>query len=128
MTNEDWEKVERTMAFLLESAAKHDANITRLGERLEQTEALAKAALQSIVRMEETFAREWEKINAAREADREEHRATREADWRIIREVIQDMKDVVHGVSTKTDRANRRLDALEPRVEWLENPPTESDK
>ncbi len=134
MTNEEWEKMERTMAFLLDNAARHDAqiqagkeetaelrkNIESLRAGQERTERLLSAAIEAVSQLAVTVQAVSEKgerdnkmlARMIDEMKAEGERRDRDAerDRRIIREIVADLKDSIHLVNDKADRTNHRLD------------------
>ena len=99
------EQLEKAIEFLLEHQARFSSDMDQLKQaqtRLETNQEQLQADLKALTTITESLV-----------AGLIESRQQADADRRIMREVVQDLKDSIALGHTKADLANRRLDTLE---------------
>jgi hypothetical protein len=112
------EELDKTIQFLLDSHATLTAQTQMNAENIALLSTEIRMLAFTVMKhsdQAETDRHTWE---AKFEATRKEWKEEAEADRRLMREMIQGLKD---SIRMESDRTDRRVDALDKRMEKLES-------
>lgn len=99
------EETERTMQFILNQQAKFSVDIDLLKESIIEIKNQAELDRQAAKEDRELMKLMFKHLSDNAEADRRMARETADADRRVMREMVQDLKDTIYRVESKADKA-----------------------